>query len=456
MAKGFFFSGENRIDFANYEFFTRGFDPEEKKPFFTNMYYDASNDAWMTTIASPGPVYDDGKRKIIVCTDVVLNDLMNRTARAPITGSYCLIFNHDTEGTLIYGPGLTDKIIQSKGKASIKSLGLMDEYKVLEASQKLKPDQISTVNTDRAIVAVGAIPDTPWIMAVFFPRDLMWPAIKKNLLIVIILGLTTLFVEILLINSILRKKVASPLARLMQAMREINRQDEGNQQPVMPKEQNEITALTHEFEGMSGRVRQAHDQLEQKVLERTSELEILNQKLHELSITDKLTGISNRRHFDTVLANEWERALRTGSQLSLIMGDVDWFKKYNDRLGHQSGDDCLRQVAVILTKAAQRGSDLAARYGGEEFAVLLPNTTSEQAQIIALKIMQEFQDLNLPHPDSPFGYVTMSLGIAAAVPEPGVHSGSLVKSADSALYTAKTTGRNRCIVGKNSDQEAVS
>ncbi|MDD5755447.1 MAG: diguanylate cyclase, partial [Methylococcales bacterium] len=112
------------------------------------------------------------------------------------------------------------------------------------------------------------------------------------------------------------------------------------------------------------------------------ELKHAREKLTRLAITDGLTGIANRRCFDEQLAHEWHRATRTNQSLALAMIDVDWFKKYNDHYGHQAGDDCLRQVAMVLTHSAKRDSDFVARYGGEEFALILPMTHHETALIV--------------------------------------------------------------------------
>ncbi len=175
-------------------------------------------------------------------------------------------------------------------------------------------------------------------------------------------------------------------------------------------------------------------------------LEEMNKELLKMSITDKLTGISNRRHFDNILQVEWSRALRTGSSLTLIIGDVDWFKMYNDTYGHQAGDQCLKLVARILEENAKRASDLVARYGGEEFGVILPVTTQEQAIYIVENMIQSFRNLNLPHQKSYFGYVTMSFGLAITIPQSSKMIEDFLHEADDALYLAKANGRNQYMI----------
>jgi two-component system chemotaxis family response regulator WspR len=177
------------------------------------------------------------------------------------------------------------------------------------------------------------------------------------------------------------------------------------------------------------------------------ELEIKNQELARISMQDGLTGLANRRRFDEVLDRECRRAIREETHLSLLMIDVDFFKKYNDSYGHQAGDECLRQVAAAVGATARRPGDLAARYGGEEFSVILPNTPEEGASNVADKIREGIAALNLPHMASTVASrVTLSLGIATT--RAGGNAGEnaspkvLVERADAALYAAKRAGRD--------------
>ena len=185
----------------------------------------------------------------------------------------------------------------------------------------------------------------------------------------------------------------------------------------------------------------------EETLKRTENaLQKANRKLQELATMDGLTRIANRRRFDDQLAQEWRRLGREGGSLSLIMCDIDHFKLYNDTYGHQAGDDCLRTVARAISDTARRPADLAARYGGEEFAVILPNTGGEGAMQVAREIRQEVRRLKLAHRSSPVApCVTLSLGVATAVPDPKMPPERLVAWADKALYEAKEQGRDRVI-----------
>lgn len=190
-----------------------------------------------------------------------------------------------------------------------------------------------------------------------------------------------------------------------------------------------------------------YESLERKVAERTRELEASNAQLADMSNTDSLTGIPNRRHFDETFDLEWNRSKRTGSPLSVAIVDVDWFKKYNDHYGHQAGDDCLWQVARLLASTARRGIDLAARYGGEEFALIAPDTDSQGALSFATRICRQLEQLAIAHTLSPYRHVTVSIGVATFVPADSRDDSpeQLLRRADAALYQAKEQGRNRVL-----------
>jgi diguanylate cyclase (GGDEF)-like protein len=183
-------------------------------------------------------------------------------------------------------------------------------------------------------------------------------------------------------------------------------------------------------------------ELEALVEERTRALEATNAKLEALSNTDGLTDIANRRSFDCMLAQEWNRAQRTGLPLSLIILDVDHFKHYNDHYGHLVGDDCLKKLAQALIKAERRAGRLVARYGGEEFVMLLPGAGAQEALLTAQRIQQEVWDLTLAHAETAPGIVTVSLGVASLVPTCHNCAEDLLRQADKALYQAKHLGRN--------------
>ncbi|MGK7920761.1 MAG: diguanylate cyclase [Trichodesmium sp.] len=190
--------------------------------------------------------------------------------------------------------------------------------------------------------------------------------------------------------------------------------------------------------------------LQQQVAQRTAELEKANQELLRLANLDGLTQIANRRSFDEYFALEWGRHLREKEFLSLLLIDIDYFKRYNDYYGHQGGDDCLIRVAQAIAEIPQRSTDLVARYGGEEFAVILPNTDIEGASTIAESIRSSIATIAIPHAQSKVSnFVTLSIGVASLIPTLENSPEYLINQADEALYEAKRQGRDRVILSRN-------
>ena len=177
------------------------------------------------------------------------------------------------------------------------------------------------------------------------------------------------------------------------------------------------------------------------------ELHELNRKLYRLANLDGLTKVANRRCFDETLEQEWRRLSREKKPLSLILGDIDYFKRYNDSYGHLGGDECLKKVAATIASAAFRPADLVARYGGEEFAVILADTPDEGVKQVAHRILESIRSLGIPHKASDVKpYVTMSLGVGTIEPSLEIEMTSFVDQVDDALYQAKKQGRDRFVI----------
>lgn len=177
-----------------------------------------------------------------------------------------------------------------------------------------------------------------------------------------------------------------------------------------------------------------------------NQLQLVHQRrlLEQLASLDGLTGIPNRRQFDATLLKEWHRCQRNQQPLSLIVADVDFFKKYNDALGHAAGDRVLQEVAATLRQAARRPGDLVARYGGEEFVLLLPETDATSAQALAEGLQQLLHSKAFAHPNSSLGpWLTMSMGGSTIVPSTTALDPEFFALADAALYRAKHQGRNQ-------------
>jgi len=188
-------------------------------------------------------------------------------------------------------------------------------------------------------------------------------------------------------------------------------------------------------------------EMQRSLVDVSHQLNAANKELQRLSTTDGLTGIPNRRMFDELSVREWRRCERMKKPIALVMLDIDNFKLFNDQYGHQAGDDCLRAVAGQVARAAPRAADLAARYGGEEFVLVLGETDADGARWVAENVRQHANELGIPHA-TPSRRVTISCGVASAMPRSGLSLDVLLRSADHALYEAKSAGRDKVVVGK--------
>ena len=206
-----------------------------------------------------------------------------------------------------------------------------------------------------------------------------------------------------------------------------------------------IARVRHHSKGYLARLQRdaayrALDASQQKLLE-------MNRALQRLSHVDGLTGLSNRRYLDEYLGLEWKRAARELNEFSVLMIDVDNFKKYNDSQGHLAGDEVLKQVGNAVRQALHRPADLAARFGGEEFVVVLPGTGHAGARVLGERICKRVEALGLAHPgNGGASVVTVSIGGASTMPVRGGQATDLLAAADGALYQAKHEGKNRAVL----------
>jgi diguanylate cyclase (GGDEF)-like protein len=305
-------------------------------------------------------------------------------------------------------------------------------------------------------------PGLDWVVVVVVPATDVMAQIYAGTKTTIGLCLLALL-GVIVLNTLISRWLSQPIRGLSQASQKISQGDFDYQ--VQTSGIRELSTLAKSFNQMGQEIQQSRQQLEdysrsleQKISDRTQALQlevqqrqaaeqalqVANQELQNLAYLDGLTQIANRRQFDDRLRQEWLRMKREQLPLSLILGDVDYFKQYNDTYGHQVGDECLRHVASAIAAAARRSSDLAARYGGEEFVVLLPNTPLAGARQVATMMQLNIQDLQLPHRNSAVSeYVTVSFGIASIIPGEDNSAEQLLLRVDKALYYAKRAGRDQ-------------
>ncbi len=269
-----------------------------------------------------------------------------------------------------------------------------------------------------------------------FPRDITRKGITSMgyaAALVIASGV----IIVILLNLVLQYIILRPVQQLTEHAKRIEQEQDFSRRLHLDRN-DEIGRLAHSL-----------DTMVQTIDQRTSELQLANEQLIILSVQDGLTGIANRRLFDNYLHKEWRRAMREQLPLSLILLDVDFFKKYNDTYGHQQGDRALIAVAETLQRPIRRPADLAARYGGEEFALILPNTPIDGALLIAERIRAGVQELAMEHRASEVSpHLSISLGVVSVIPQQATDNhdvNAFVEMADQGLYQAKQQGRNRVI-----------
>lgn len=248
----------------------------------------------------------------------------------------------------------------------------------------------------------------------------------------------------ILFTSWLASRVTKPIVTLSNAAEELIN---GNFVPVDDGgRSDEIGKLTRIFNRTGFELTNIVSQLEEQVSLRTKELNEKNKELRQLSHTDSLTRIGNRRLFDDFLQTSWDSSFQQGKTVALFLLDIDFFKNFNDTYGHQAGDECLRKVGESLSLRARRENELVARYGGEEFAIIFYNADIDKLIPFAEQIRQSVEDLNIEHSNSPFQKITVSIGIAHIIPTLDTDPSYLINMADLALYDAKNNGRNQVSV----------
>jgi len=354
-------------------------------------------------------------------------------------------------GFLIMGRFLNETMLETLKEQTRLSFEIVDPFdnaRFLCRTSGMKPMQTGNLtyytkdDGDKMVSCAGfqnEAGETLFGVQYLFPRETTRKgidSIRYAVFLVIGSGVTVLVI----LNLMMQAVVLRPLQRLTDHA--VKLQAEGDYSLRLDLDRkDEIGVLAKSL-----------DTLVQTINDRTVELQRANEQLTQLSLNDALTGIANRRMFDAYLKQEWRRAMREQTPLSVMLADVDHFKSYNDTYGHQQGDMCLIGVAAVMQLHMQRPADLLARYGGEEFAVILPGTDAEGARHMAEVLGQAVRDLRIDHCGSDAApYVTLSIGVVTTIPSPEEGDGGmdmLLEQADQALYQAKKAGRNRVLAWK--------
>jgi diguanylate cyclase (GGDEF)-like protein len=374
------------------------------------------------------------------------------------------------DGTVMILVDQSGRVIYSSAEAALEPLSSLSGDPLLAAAASPGDGRaygygVSVDDGERRFLAAGTATANGWTAYVRAPlrpitRQMMGDYAVGAILLVIAWMLA------LLLGSGLWRRVARSVSDMHAAVAGFRLDGAGENIVAPPGTPTEFLPVFDRMRNRSRSLRRAHERLRQsieageglrreltqtiarkdvEIAERTAELEEANERLSGLSKSDPLTGIPNRREFDSVAERVWRLALREQSSVAVILIDVDLFKIYNDRLGHQAGDECLKRVAGALAACAQRPLDLVARYGGEEFVATLGQTDVDRALIVAERMRRAVRDLRIPHPGSMHRWVSVSIGVGAAIATPDVELHQVLKAADEALYYAKAAGRN-CVV----------
>ncbi len=361
-------------------------------------------------------------------------------------------------------PTQLQKLTQERRLSSQKQQSLNQQTQVLKQNLDQARQQpfarvfLSATNYQPTIIAIATLQTQPWYVIFAQPEAILLAPIQKQIRSILVLA--CLIAIIVSISAVyLAQVLAQPLRYLTQMVSQFD-PDRLNLR-INLKSQDEVGMLVKAFNQMIERIEcyakdlaEANQQLEisnqileQKVAERTAELEEANQELFRMVSLDPLTQVANRRHFNDCLSHAWEHHLQEQQPLALIFMDIDCFKRYNDFYGHQGGDECLAKVAQVMAQSLQQERNLVARYGGEEFVAILFNKNTHEALEMAESLQKAIATLAISHQGSEVSaYVTLSLGVASVVPTPEITPQSLIEKADQALYQAKNQGRNRAVV----------
>ncbi len=423
-------------------------------PTWSQVYLDFQT--LLPTITANTPIYDNQSGDLLgICaTDIILSEELNNFLQNLRISKSGIAFILEPSGSLI-ASSTPEPITTGKDK-DIKLLAASDSQDELiqrttrylneihESLDAVKSAQLNAdLNGHHHYIETVRFNDRyglDWIVVLVVPESDFMAQIYQNTRVTIILCCLAFLVTIL-IGLCITQWLSWPLRRLSEVAEEISQGEWKT--PIDLSRTDVIGDLSRSFANMTQQLQGAFKDLENRIDERTFDLVKANQELQLISYVDGLTQVANRRYFDRYLEQEWQRLTRERKPISIVLCDVDFFKKYNDYYGHQAGDRCLQRIAYLLSKAVQRPADLVARYGGEEFVLLLSDTDTSGAILIAQGVLETLREMRIPHVTSGKQQISVSLGIGTIIPSSQMTPESLLAATDLALYAAKAKGRDR-------------
>lgn len=428
----------------------------QKQPIWSDIYIYANMNTLGITAAQP--YYEEmGALKGIFAVDLSLGNVSNFLKNLQISPSG-KVFIMERSGLLVATSSTIPPYLLNGDNNNLQRIKATDSGdNLIRATAAYLNQQFNDLNRIQTsqqmdveidgkrqflqVVPYGGKEGLNWLVVAIVPETDFLADTQANTYRTILLCAIALAIATGL-GILIAYKITNPILRLSEASRNMTAREFNSAIEVSGIK--EIDELADSFGQMSQEIGTNSQQLEQKVRERTEALQEANQQLQRLATLDSLTKIANRHRFEEYLYHEWKRMAREKQPISLILFDVDYFKRYNDEYGHQAGDSCLKQIAKASNLAVKRSIDLVARYGGEEFAVILPNTASEGAVCVAEAIREQIKALQIPHRLSDVSpYVSVSLGVATLIPSHELSPDDLIARADSVLYEAKQQGRDR-------------
>lgn len=436
----------------------------ERKSVWTGLYYDPTALEWMVSLETPIDITPTNTLNI--GHDILLNALFDRVFNDHLSGTYNFIFRED--GRLIAHPAKTKEMNHTRGMlmiSQLKDTQLHHYFQTLQSNIKKKQKDYFIVESDNEFLAVTKIDGPSWWFVTVYPKSLLSSPSLKAAKFILMVSLFALIIELIMLYLVMMKKVVGPLETFMDASSAIEGQRyekiTGNVLPLPDHLDNEIGKLAKLFKSMSGSLqsfrsdmqRLTHS-LEDQVKVRTRELQRAKDKAEKEATIDSLTQIPNRHSFYNRAKAMVQQADHAGEPLCFLMLDIDFFKIINDTYGHPQGDQVLVACARTIENTI-REKDLLGRLGGEEFAVVLPNTSLEEARVIAERIRVRIAELSFYTTQRTQSFhTTISIGISCAAETIYAYE-LLYKHADLALYEAKQSGRNLVVsyTGNVSSQE---